>query len=156
MQSVTEAHDCSFSSYEELRLRSLRQQVTTAKEKWGGAIEDNDRDVGVSINEKANSLLESISKAEPEMQNVESKEFENALKPVVMQCNDVSRHIATLQLPSVYPRLLALTDAGPGVGVSSAECRWRLLEKTRLLNSDKVLRIHRAREDSGQNEAMLV
>ena len=28
-----------------------------------------------------------------------------------------------------------------------------LLEKERIHNSDKVLRIHRAREDSGQNEA---
>ena len=55
--------------------------------------------------------------------------------------------------PTQYPRLLELTYAGPGVGVSSAECRWRLLEKARIHNSDKVLRIHRAREDSGQNEA---
>ena len=153
MQSVTEANDCSFRRNEELCLRSLKQQVTTAKEKWGGTMEDNGRDVGVSINEMANSLLESISKAESEMQNVEGKEFENVLKPVVMQCNDVLRHIATLQLPPVYQRLLELTDAGPGVGVSSAECRWRLLEKARIHNSDKVLRIHRAREDSGQNEA---
>ena len=45
-----------------------------------------------------------------------------------------------------------LGDAGPGVGVSSAECRWRLLEKTRIHNTDKVLRIHRVREDLGQNE----
>ena len=70
-----------------------------------------------------------------------------------MQYNDVLRHTATLHLSLVYPRLLELTDTGPGVGVSSAECRWRLLEKARIHNSDKVLRIHRAREDSGQNEA---
>ena len=31
--------------------------------------------------------------------------------------------------------------------------RWHLLEKVRIHNSDKVLRIHRAREGSGQNEA---
>ena len=30
MQSVTEASDCSFRRYEELRLRSLKQQVTSA------------------------------------------------------------------------------------------------------------------------------
>lgn len=33
------------------------------------------------------------------------------------------------------------------------KCRWHLLEKARIHNSDKVLRIHQAREDSGQNEA---
>ena len=64
----------------------LPGQVTTAKEKWGGAMEDNDRDVGVSINKKANSILESIGKAEYEMQNVKRKELENALKPAII-CN---------------------------------------------------------------------
>ena len=49
MQSVTEASDCSFRRYEGLRLHSLKQQVTSAKEKWGGEMEDNDRDLGVSV-----------------------------------------------------------------------------------------------------------
>ena len=151
MQSVTESSDCSFRRYEGLRLRSLKQQVTSAKENWGGEMEDNDRDLGVSVYEKANALLENIEKAKSEMRKGKSKEFENTLEPVVMQCHDILRH--KFQLPPVYPWILELTDAGPGVGVSSAECRWRLLEKARIHNSDKVLRIHRAREDSGQNEA---
>ena len=62
------------------------------------------------------------------MWKVKSKEFENRLKPVVMQCNDILSHIASFQMPPVYPWMLELADAGPGVGVSSAECRWRLLE----------------------------
>ena len=45
------------------------------------------------------------------------------VKPVVMQCNDILRHIASFQLPPVYPWMLELTDGGPGVSVSSAECR---------------------------------
>ena len=116
-------------------------------------MKDNDRDLGVSVYEKANALLENIEKAVSEIWKVKSKEFENTLKPVVMQCNDILRHIASFQLPPVYPWMLRLTDAGPGVDVISAECRWRLLEKARSHNSDKVLRVHRAREDSGQNEA---
>ena len=115
-------------------------------------MEDNERDLGVSVYEKANALLENIEKAEAEMWKVKSKEFENTLKPVVMQCNDILRHIGSFQLPPVYPWMLELTDTGPGVGISSAECRWHLLEKARIHNSDKVLQIHQAREDSGQNE----
>ena len=95
-------------------------------------MEDNDRDLGVSVYEKANAVLENIEKAEAEMWKVKSKEFENTLEPVVMQCNDILRHIASFQLPPVYPWMLELTDTGPGVGVSSAECRWRLLEKARI------------------------
>ena len=103
MQSVTEASDCSFRRYEGLRLRSLKQQVTSAKENWGGEMEDNDRDLGVSVYEKTNALLENIEKAKSEMWKVKSKEFENTLKPVVMQCNDILRHIGSFQLPPVYP-----------------------------------------------------
>ena len=118
-------------------------------EKW----KTNDRDLGVSVYEKANALLENIEEAEFEMWKVKRKKFENTLKPVVMQYKDIFRHISFFQLPPVYPWMLELTDASSGVGVSSAECRWRLLEKARIYNSDKVLRIHRARENLGQNEA---
>ena len=73
MQSGTEASDCSFRTYEGLRLHSLKQQVTSAKENWGGEMEDNDRDLGVSVYEKANALLENIEKAESEMWKVKSR-----------------------------------------------------------------------------------
>ena len=37
----------------------------------------------VLLRRRINSLLESIAKAESEMHNVKSKEFENALKPAM-------------------------------------------------------------------------
>ena len=40
----------------------------------------------------------------------------------------------------VYPRLLELTGVGPGVGVSSAECRLRMLEKARIYGTVKYLK----------------
>ena len=72
MQSVTEASDCSFRRYGGVRLHSLKQQVTSAKENWGGEMEDNGRDLGVSVYEKANVLVENIEKAESEMWKVKS------------------------------------------------------------------------------------
>ena len=75
-------------------------------------MEDNDRDLGVSVYEKANALLENIEKAEAEMWKVKSKEFENTLKPVVMQCHDILRHIAYFQLTPV----LELAYQVPNVG----------------------------------------
>ena len=45
------------------------------------------------------------------------------------------------------------TDAGPGVGVSNLEVRFRDIEIARIHSSDRVNRIHRAPGDSGQNEA---
>ena len=59
--------------------------------------EDNERDLGVSVYEKANALLEKIAKAESEMWKFKSKEFENTLKSVVMQCNDILRQIGAAE-----------------------------------------------------------
>ena len=39
------------------------------------------------------------------------------------------------------------------MGCSNVEVRYRDAEMARILNSDRVNRVHRARDDSGQNEA---
>lgn len=51
--------------------------------------------------------------------------------------------------------VLKATDAGPGVGVSNIEVRFRCrdVETSIMHSSDRVNRIHRAPGDSGQNEA---
>ena len=47
---------------------------------------------------------------------------------------------------------LDLRDAGPGVGVSNYEVRFRDDEMARIRDSDYRLRCHRSRGDSGQGE----
>ena len=49
--------------------------------------------------------------------------------------------------------MLFLTDDGHGVGISNYEQRFRNAELARIQNSDYRIKIHRSREDSGQNEA---
>ena len=75
--------------------------------------------------------------------------FELLLKKIeeTMNC------IKELKLPPVKPDILTTTDAGPGVGSSNVELEYRDVEMARIVNSDRVNRIHRARDDSGQNEA---
>ena len=55
-------------------------------------------------------------------------------------------------LPPVKPYWadLDLTDAGPGVGVSNYELRFRDDEMARISDSDYRVRCHRSRGDSGQ------
>ena len=117
------------------------------------ACEGSDREIGDNVVNVANCLLDCISKAETDMKHKTGEQLQRVLNPVLDQCDEVLRRIACLRLPPVYPRLLKLTDAGPGIGVSSAESRIRILEKGRMRGNEKVLRIHRAKEDSGQNEA---
>eukprot|EP00794_Sanderia_malayensis_P000903 gene903-206_t len=51
------------------------------------------------------------------------------------------------------PRVATLTDAGPGVGVSNFEVKFRDAELARLWHSDYRIRLQRSRGDSGQGEA---
>ena len=153
--SVTGGDKCPYRKYEQLRLHSLEYQLTSARERWeeNQDIEGSEREVGDNIVNVANCLLDCISKAATDMKQVTGEQLQRAMNPVLDQCDEVLRMIACLRLPPVYPRLLELTDAGPGVGVSSAESRIRIIERARMHGNEKILRIHRAREDSGQNEA---
>ena len=56
-------------------------------------------------------------------------------------------------MPPVKPNWADLTDAGPGVGVSNFEVKFRDAELARVHKSDYRIRVHRSRGDSGQNEA---
>ena len=49
--------------------------------------------------------------------------------------------------------ILKATDAWPSVGCSDIKVRYRDAEMARILNSDRINRVHKARDDNGQNEA---
>ena len=80
-------------------------------------------------------------------------EFHQYIKDVATSCRNILTTIQNLQLPSVKPRWCDLTDAGPGVGVSNFEVKFRDAEMCRMFNSDYRIRLHRSRGDSGQGEA---
>lgn len=69
------------------------------------------------------------------------------------ECEKSLQQIKSLNLPLVYSDILKTTDAGPGVGCSNVEVRFRDVEIARIHDSDRGNRVHRARDDSGQNEA---
>lgn len=134
IQSVTEADKCPYRKYEQLRLHSLEYQLTSASERWeeNQDIEGSEREIGDNIVNVANCLLDCISKAETDMKRVTGEQLQRVLNPVLDQCDGVLRKIACLRLPPVNPRLPELTDAGPILGVSSAESRIRILGKARM------------------------
>ena len=68
-------------------------------------------------------------------------------------CKKLLECLEDLKLPPVKPRWCDLSEAGPGVGVSNLEVRFRDAEMAQIWNSDYRVRVHRAREDSGQGEA---
>ena len=60
--------------------------------------------------------------------------------------NQVLKCINELKLPPVKTDILKNTDAGPGVGSSHVEVRYRDAEMARMLNSDRVNIIHTVRD----------
>ena len=75
------------------------------------------------------------------------------LNGVSLHTKVISKEIEKLA-PAVHlPIISELTDAGPGVGVSNLEVKARFVELSKIQCTDRRVRIHRARDDSGQNEA---
>ena len=69
-------------------------------------------------------------------------------------CQEVLVVCDNLHLPKAKPRVLELTDAGPGVGCNNGAVQYRMAEQIIIHGLDKVVRVHRARGESGQNEVM--
>ena len=79
---------------------------------------------------------------------------ENNVIQCTVLCNGVLQQLHDLGLPyDVKPIWADLTDAGPGVGISNFEVRFRDAEMARMWNSDYRIRVHRSRNDSHMNEA---
>ena len=74
------------------------------------------------------------------------KENVHTLSMKVSQiCQQVLKNISEFQLPIVKPTWCDLTDAGPGVGISSFEVRFRDAELCQIYNSDYRIRLHQSR-----------
>ena len=80
-------------------------------------------------------------------------DFWGAYEDFLKKLDDVLKQIADVGLPPANPDILKATDAGPNVGSNNLEAKHRDAEIARILNSDPINGIHRARNDSAQNEA---
>jgi len=69
-------------------------------------------------------------------------------------CHQMTALIATFCLPPVKPRWRDITDAGPGVGVSSRAVVFQDAEMAYLFNSDCRIRLHRAPQDPCEAERL--
>ena len=72
---------------------------------------------------------------------------------LILAIESIHQLIESFHLPSLCDDILDLTDAGPGVGISNLQVRYRDAEIARMHRSKRRNRIHRARNDSSQNEA---
>lgn len=69
------------------------------------------------------------------------------IKTIGNSCLGLLETIDDFELRKIKPRVLKLTDGGPGVGKSNRDVRFRAAEKVLIDNLDFYTRIHRASGD---------
>ena len=77
----------------------------------------------------------------------------NEYQTVIGTLKEILQVLAELKILIKKPCVLELTDAGPGVGCNNTAVQYRMAETILVHGFDEVLRVHRGRGDSGQNEA---
>ena len=85
--------------------------------------------------------------------SVEQEKLWNTMEDLLSGCSQYLSKIDCLNPPRRCCSILKTTDAGPGVGITNTEVRFRDAEIARSHSSDRVNRIHRTPGDSAQNEA---
>lgn len=158
VECITSQTSCKFRSYEVERLNHMMVYLERAIHKWNENLKLNvspdDKAIASEIIDLVNSTMET---ADVFKEHLGGRSDGKALWPfcvgVLHKISKLHGFIEALHLPPTCKDILDLTDAGPGVGVSNLHVRFRDAEIARLHNSDRRNRIHRARNDSGQNEA---
>ena len=155
VMSCTESPDCKFRAYETSRLSWLKQQLLAAQQKCDEGkvlIEGEDVALGNEVKDTVTTVTDTLDQIGDISSDTKEKIWENCVT-VLEKLNATQECIKRLSLPPVKPDVLKATDAGPGVGCSNIEVKFRDAEMARVLNFDRLNRVHRARNDSGQNEA---
>lgn len=172
-------HDYSYQYYDmttDEDLEKLMADVQNATQRYAEYEHQRLR----RLNDKLKSTLGNMEEMENDFAVQEKTLFDARIRPAVesilSKCNDISddiniaplkelclqqkelcltvlRIIEDCKFPPVKPRVAYLTDAGPGVGVSNFEVKFRDAELARMYSSDYRVRVHRSRGDSGQGEA---
>ncbi|CAH3184731.1 unnamed protein product [Porites lobata] len=156
VMACTNNLNCKFRAYELSRLSWLERQLKNAQLRWEEdkiGIEGEDVALGNEAKDTVKVVLDTL---EERGQGIRGSTKENLWEIYVYlldKVRKIQQHIAGLNLPKAKRDVLFATDTGPGVGCSNIEVRFRDAEVARILNFDRLNRIHRARDDSGQNEA---
>ncbi|KAG8175760.1 hypothetical protein JTE90_029245 [Oedothorax gibbosus] len=149
LENVTFQNDCPYRKYELGRLSSLLHSINIAQSMF--LLKEEKMKEREVVQMKA--LLLSVDLCLKDVRSLKechSMEIYDNLQKLL---REILTTINAYELPKVRPRVVELTDAGPGVGVSNIEVRIRSAEKVMIHNLDRLTRIHRSRGDSGQNEA---
>ena len=148
--------NCKFFTYEKERAKHLKLRIDNLLQFCEDTeMSEHNRALFASqIIPVTKRILDAVDDLfKEEVDSMEKDARKDRILKVTTSCKHGLEVLGDLCLPPVKPRWADLTDAGPGVGVSNYEVRFRDAELARIHNSDYRVRCHRSRGDSGQDEA---
>ena len=122
--NATGLNQCIYTCYESERLHNLKKELESALSISDTLESHAEKQVFLhTITTKLTNVKETIEKYFDE--NPSGDELHQCIRHVTTCCRDILTTIKDLQLPNVKPRWCDLTDAGPGVGTSNLEVKFR-------------------------------
>ena len=117
-------------------------------------VKESEQTLGDELIEDLIGIKEKAASVQRDMVSyVRQKKLWDVMSDLLSDCHKYLSKLEHLQLPKMCCSILKATDAGPGVGITNVEVRFRDAEISRIHSSDRVNRIHRAPGDSAQNES---
>ncbi|CAC5384100.1 unnamed protein product [Mytilus coruscus] len=134
------------------KLTAIQSQFIDALDSYKTCLEEEKLRLH-SLMEKLNDCLAVCETIRDKLGNANlQSDLQPSYNILLKNCNEIISLVDSYGLPQMKTVITELTDAGPGVGSSNLEVRFRMAEIARIHSSDRRLRIHRARDDSAQNE----
>ena len=141
-----------YCNYQILRITGLQKAIWMAYEK----ISQNQMTETEAV--KLDGLKANIDKLHQLLINlkdlIEKKRFEETLHAeheIVESARELLESILLLASPQ-KSHFLEWTDAGPGVGITNFDVRFRIGQRIRIMDADYFVRHHLSNGDSAQNE----
>ena len=158
LDCMTDNSSCKFRSYEEMKLAWLEKQIILAENQFR---EEHAPNTSTHESNAVEKLFKDISTTKSKIADAlkcfKGKEKREHLirtyNVITASCKFLLTSIDQIDLTPVFPIIFKETDAGPGVGVSNIEVRYRDVKLARMQNSCLVSRAHHAPHDSGMNGA---
>lgn len=152
---VTIDNDCKHYCYEKEKLSWFQNQISDITLRYKETVHlESEQEIGDELVKNLSDLREKAASIQSQMVTyVRQGKLWDATENILSYCQQYLSRLDHLRYPKICCNILKTTDAGPGVGVSNIEVRFRDVEIARIQSSERVNRIHRAPGDSAQNEA---
>ena len=147
---ITQDQNCKFQEYELCKANTFKCRIEEIISQISSFLEN--------CNEMEETFMQTLSNILSKLVN-SLELYKSSIVDGDVSCVDLKNYISTclecisgMNLPKSKARVVDLTDAGPGVGITNKEVKFRTMEEIRVVSQDYYIRHHLAPGDSSHNE----